>query len=129
MAPLTPLGLLFLLFLLELKHFICDGPLQTRAMIAEKAVYGKPMGVVHAVIHGAASVAMLAIAGVSWGLVAGLALADALVHYHIDFAKENIVKSVGWTARDRHFWWALAGDQALHHFTYLAMAAAVVPWP
>ena len=42
-------------------------------------------------------------------MVLALAVADMVVHYHIDFTKENIVKIKGWTIAVREFWWAL-GD-------------------
>lgn len=126
MAAPTPLAILFLVFLLETKHFICDGPLQTKQMIAAKAIYGNPLGILHGSIHGAASFAVLEFWGIPWWLAGILALAEAALHYHIDFLKENFVKRAGWTVRDPHFWWVLTGDQALHHFSYLAMAAAVV---
>ena len=59
-------------------------------------------------------------------LVLALAVADMVLHYHIDFTKENIVKIKGWTIAVREFWWALATDQFLHHLTYLAIAAIIV---
>jgi hypothetical protein len=129
MVPFTPLGILFLIFLLEAKHFFCDGPLQTSQMVADKAVYGKKLGLVHAGLHGVFSFILLPVAGAAWGLALILAIVEAVIHYHIDFTKENIVRSRGWTVTNRRFWWALASDQALHHFTYLAMGAVVVLWP
>ncbi len=35
--------LLFVL-LLQAKHFICDGPLQTKDMVHDKGIYGQPLG-------------------------------------------------------------------------------------
>ena len=128
MSVATPLGVLFLLFLLETKHFICDGPLQTKPMIIEKSHYGKKLGLVHAGLHGLFSLGALLIAGPSARLGILLAVGEGIIHYHIDFSKENLVKKMGWTSLDRNYWWALAGDQALHHFTYLAMGAIAVSW-
>ena len=119
-------SILFLVLLFQLKHSVCDGLLQTRWMLAEKGIYGKPGGLVHAGLHLAGSLAALSIFGVGFGLALQLALADAIVHYHIDYFKEMTAKQRGWTPRDTYFWWLLTADQALHHFTYLAMAAAVV---
>jgi hypothetical protein len=72
------------------------------------------------------TIAALTWFGLDWTLVFALAVADMVVHYHIDFAKENIVKIKGWTITVREFWWALATDQFLHHLTYLAIAAIIV---
>lgn len=126
MAVATPLGILFLVFLLQVKHFICDGPLQTTSMIADKSVYGKKMGLAHAGLHGLGSLVVLPIAGLSLGSAVIFALADCVTHYHVDYFKENFVKSRGWTPKDTFFWWSLAVDQAMHHFFYLAVAAVVV---
>ena len=125
-AMMTNNDLLFLILLLQIKHFICDGPLQTKAMVGGKSIYGNRVGLLHAGIHGLGTIAALAWFGLDWKLVFGLAVADMAVHYHIDFAKENILKIKGWTIAVREFWWALAADQFLHHLTYLAIAAIIV---
>ena len=119
-------AVLFLILLLQIKHFICDGPLQTKAMVDGKSIYGNRLGILHAGIHGLGSVAVMAWFGLEWMAVLALAAADMAVHYHIDFTKENIVKIKGWTVAAREFWWALAADQFLHQLTYLLLAAIVV---
>ncbi|MBI2719204.1 MAG: DUF3307 domain-containing protein [Rhizobiales bacterium] len=126
MAEPTALGILLLVFFLEMKHFVCDGPLQTSKMVVGKAIYGNVFGLIHAGLHGVASLIVLDLFGMSWWPALPIALAEGAIHYHIDFFKENLVRWAGWTVRDRLFWWTLAGDQSLHHFTYIAMAAAVV---
>ncbi len=115
--------LLTALVLFQLKHFICDGPLQTKAMVDAKSIYGATLGLTHAGIHGLGTFVVFVISGFDVRLAAALALADFVLHYHIDFSKENIVKWQGWTVKDAPFWWALSADQMLHHLTYLALAA------
>lgn len=110
-----------LVALLQMKHVICDGPLQTLAMVRQKSHYLRPLGLVHAAIHGLATFAVLWSFGFGWQLMATAAVIESLLHYHIDYAKENVVKLGGWTPADGQFWWAMTFDQALHHFTYLAM--------
>ena len=124
----STLGILILVLLLQLKHAVIDGPLQVRWMLVEKSIYGKPGGLMHAGLHGLGSVAALALFGAGAGLAIVLAVTDAVVHYHVDFAKEAVVARRGWTTKDSFFWWALAADQTMHHITYIAMAAAVVVW-
>ncbi len=123
---MTNSAVLLLILMLQIKHFICDGPLQTRAMVDGKSVYGNRLGMLHAAIHGFGSLATFAWFGLGWKLVLALALADIVAHYHIDFIKENVVKFYGWTTTAREFWWALAADQFLHHLTYLALTAIIV---
>lgn len=103
----------------QLKHFICDGPLQTLGMVVAKSHYGRPLGLLHASIHGIGTLVVLLAAGVPAAVI--FALADVVAHYHIDFAKENFVKRMGWSTSNGPFWWALSADQGLHQLTYLAL--------
>lgn len=128
MGTVSAQGILLLVLLLQLKHALCDGPLQTVWMISEKGFYGKPGGLAHSLLHGTSSFVALSWFGLPFGYAAALSLADAVIHYHIDYFKEVLVRRMGWTPRDRFFWWTLATDQILHHMTYIAMAFAVVMW-
>ena len=111
--------ILFVLAVFQLKHFICDDPLQTLSMVQAKSHYGRPLGVLHAAIHGVGTLVVFLLAGTGSPLI--LALADFVIHYHIDFTKENIVKKMGWSTSNGPFWWALSADQGLHQLTYLAL--------
>ena len=126
MFAASPYLLLGLVLALQVKHFICDGPLQTRAMVEGKRIYGQGMGVLHAAIHLAGTFLVLWIFGLPLWFVAVFSAGEAVLHYHIDFTKECTVKSAGWTMTDAYFWWAFTADQGLHHMTYLAIAAAAI---
>ena len=126
MEPATASGILILMLLLQLKHAIGDGPLQTRWMLEQKSRYGASGGLVHALIHGGGSLAALVAFGVPLLMSVSLAAADGVIHYHVDYLKEQVVKRQGWTHTDTYFWWALAADQTLHHLTYFAMASVIV---
>ena len=104
---------------LVVKHVICDGPLQTLAMVQAKRHYGRPLGLLHAAIHIAGTVVACLLFGIHIQMAVLLALLDGVLHYHIDFTKENLVKANGWATTDGPFWWALTTDQALHYLTYL----------
>lgn len=108
---------LLLLVALQIKHVICDGPLQTARMVREKSAYGKPQGLLHALVHVAGSALVLTFFGLPAALVAGLAGLDGAIHYHVDYIKENIVKTMGWGPTRGPFWWAIIADQTLHHMT------------
>lgn len=126
METVSALGILILVLLLQLKHSVCDGPLQTQWMVSEKGIYGRTGGLAHAGLQGLGSVLALFLFGMPAWYTLVLAAADFTIHYHIDFYKESLVRRMGWTPRDNYFWWTLAADQTLHHLTYIAMAAAVV---
>ena len=106
---------------LQMKHFICDGPLQTRAMVEAKGHYGRPLGLLHALIHGVGTATVFAGFGFGWSIILLLGLVDLAIHYHVDFTKENVVRKAGWTPAQGPFWWALSADQTAHQLTYLLL--------
>lgn len=112
------------LFWLFVKHFVCDFPLQTTPwMYVNKGRYGHPGGIAHAGLHGIGTFVVLYfwLGADAWVL----ALADLLIHYHIDWAKLNINKKFDFRADNGNGFWILLGfDQLLHHLTYFAIVAA-----
>ena len=116
---------LVFLVLFQVKHFICDGPLQTSAMVRDKGFYGRRLGLLHAGIHGSGALVALLLFGLPLKLALSLALLDFAVHYHVDFSKEQIVRRAGWTTSVSQFWWALSADQMIHQLTYLLLAYLV----
>ena len=126
MSPHANGYVLGLIALLQFKHFICDGPLQTSAMVQQKSVYGARLGILHSALHGLGTGLVLFFFAPSIAITAGLALVDFVVHYHIDYLKENIIKYFRWDFQDAKFWWALNADQTLHQFTYLGIVAVLL---
>ena len=112
---------LLLIVGLQIKHFIGDFVVQTPWMLNNRRYYGHPGGLSHAGVHMALSVIVLAVAGTPPGFLVGLVLAEGLVHYHVDWAKDNISSKQKLTPDRQTFWIALGADQGLHHLTYLAM--------
>jgi hypothetical protein len=110
------------LFLLFLKHFLADFVWQTDSMIADKGQYGRLGGLQHAALHGALTYVIL-MHFLDLRACAMLALIDAAVHYHIDWAKMNITKH--YTVNDKEYWFWLGFDQLLHSLTYLAIGFIV----
>jgi hypothetical protein len=91
-----------------------------------KGTYGHFGGIMHSSFHG------LATALVFW-FVAPLSclwigLIDAVVHYHVDWAKMNLNKKMEWAPNTHEqFWWLLGLDQYLHALTYIGLVALVTP--
>ena len=123
---MDPYTLLALLSAFTVKHFFCDYLLQTPWMLANKSRYGHPGGLAHVALHGLGSIPVLWIAAPGIWLFAALLVAEAVVHYHIDFIKARVSERTGWTPADRAYWAAFGIDQSLHHATYLAMVAALL---
>lgn len=115
---------LILIFLLFSKHFIVDFPLQGPYQWMNKGTYGHPGGIAHAVLHG--SFTLMCFAWYAPLAAYFLAAIDMVVHYHIDWAKMNLNKKMGWKA-DEHpeFWYLLGLDQFLHALTYIFLVALV----
>jgi hypothetical protein len=107
---------------LLVKHAIADFILQTDLIFRQKGNYGAPGGLLHALIHILLTAPVFFLfPGGGPALAAGLLAAEFVVHYHIDWTKEQIVRHEGWTPRDTKFWWALGIDQLLHGLTYVAI--------
>jgi hypothetical protein len=109
------------LFLLFVKHFICDFPLQTSPwMYRNKGTYLHPGGLVHAAVHAIGTWLVLVF---FIGQQAYLyALVDFVVHYHVDWAKMNLNKKYNLRADNGNGFWILLGlDQLLHHITYFVI--------
>lgn len=112
------------------KHFIADFPMQTHKMGIAKANYGNPLGLVHALIHGAFTFVILfsysfIFEHLDFFLILALALFDILVHYHVDWLKASTIKRKAYTAQDFKFWVWTGFDQMLHYLTYIAIVACV----
>jgi hypothetical protein len=106
------------LFLLFIKHFICDFPLQANPWLyRNKGTYMHPGGIAHAGIHALGT--LLVLAPFIGSLSILYAALDMLVHYHIDWAKMNVSKRYDLQPNNSERFWILLGfDQLLHHITY-----------
>ena len=120
-----PMAIL-VLFVLLVKHFVVDFPLQVEYQWKNKGTYGHPGGLIHAGYHGIGTFIVLGMVfGVVdyWFFILVCALFDSITHYHIDWAKMN------WGNRDiqnPQFWTHLGLDQLAHQIVYLIIAAVCV---
>lgn len=119
-------ALIAIFVVLEIKHFICDYPLQTLYELRNKGTYFHPGGILHSSIHALMTMAAFPFAPPSVALGTGIVVGEFLLHYHIDWSKEQIIRRMGWVSSDREFWWAIGADQLLHHLTYIAIAALLI---
>jgi hypothetical protein len=112
---------------LMVKHAVADFYLQTPYQFLNKGKYGHPGGFIHAGIHTALTpfVYLVLLPG-SLAMAAALALGEFVVHYHVDWLKEQITHRNGWTPQNRGFWYALGTDQLVHGLTYLGIVALLI---
>jgi uncharacterized protein DUF3307 len=112
---------------LMFKHAVADFYLQTSYQYLNKGKYGHPGGIIHAGIHTALTpLVYLVLVPGSLLIAAALALGEFVLHYHIDWLKEQVTHRNGWTTSDRGFWFALGTDQLVHGLTYLGIVAVLV---
>jgi len=116
-------------FILLLKHLVCDFFLQTAYQYRNKGIYGHPGGILHAGIHALGTVSVFLWIAPSMALAAAIMVGEFIVHYHIDWTKEQIVKRMHLTFDDWRYWWALGIDQFLHGATYVAIVALLMARP
>lgn len=108
-----------LLALFGIKHFLADFLLQFEYMLREKGIYGADGGIHHAALHAAFTFLILVFFCDSANDIIVLSLADGIVHYHIDWAKQQLNK--GLSAADHMFWVWMGADQGLHYLTYIGI--------
>ena len=115
------------LTLLFIKHFIIDFPLQTKYQWSNKGTYLHPGGLLHAGLHGLGTFVVVYFFSHELWIPMFFAMLDALLHYHIDWAKMNLNKKLGWgPTTHEQFWWLLGADQLLHALTYIAIASLLL---
>jgi hypothetical protein len=114
--------MLLLLTLLVVKHFVLDFLYQPPYQWMNKGTYGHLGGVLHSFQHVAGTLLCLLIANppyVRGNTVGFILVLEYVAHYHIDWAKMNLNKKMGWTATTHNEFWILLGvDQLLHYLTY-----------
>jgi hypothetical protein len=116
-----------LLALLLVKHFVCDFVLQTKWQVHQKGIYGAPGGIVHSSIHVAGTLVALVAVAAPFAATIAVLVAEFVVHYHIDWGKEQVVRRFDWREGAR-FWNAIGFDQLLHGLTYVAITAYLTGW-
>lgn len=109
------------MLLLQAKHVAADYLLQSSYMVLNKGTYGHRAGLLHAGLHAILTLGVLALAGVSAGLLALIALSEGVLHYHIDWGKEAVTRRFRLGPDKIGFWYLHGLDQALHQATYVAI--------
>ena len=111
---------------LHLKHFLCDFPLQSGYQLRTKGIYGDFGGILHASIHALATVPVFLLFRPAMVTALAIVASEFVLHYHIDWLKERILKNRSWDSTTYGFWQILGADQMLHNFTYVGIIAALI---
>lgn len=115
-------GMAYLLF----KHAIADYGLQAPYQLRNKGIYGHPGGLLHCTLHAILTIPVFFIVpGATLGLALFLLAAEFVIHYHIDWAKERLVKARGWSAESVGFG---APSALISFFTVSRMSRSWLCW-
>lgn len=107
---------------LLVKHAAADFILQTETQRREKGTYGATGGLTHSLTHIVLTAPVFVLLpAAAPGMLAALLATEFVLHYHIDWVKEQIVRRNAWTSRDTPFWWAIGVDQLLHGLSYVGL--------
>ncbi|MDT8329392.1 MAG: DUF3307 domain-containing protein, partial [Roseovarius sp.] len=83
--------------------------------------YWHPGGIAHAGLHALLSVAVLGWSPMTFGAILVGVTAEFVVHYHIDWTKEQLLKRLGWGQQEKAYWVLMGLDQCAHQVTYIAI--------
>ena len=109
------------------KHAVADFFLQTPYQYKNKGTYGHPGGLLHCAIHLVLTAPVFLIVVPSGALLAtAILVGEFIVHYHVDWSKEALVKRNAWTVDKAAFWWATGVDQLAHGLTYVVIVWVLV---
>lgn len=122
----------FAVVLFQIKHFICDFPLQNSYMLGKFKERGWVLPLAsHAAVHVVGTLVTLTvfqwIAGLgTWSLIPSLALLDGVIHFAIDRIKASPKLLGRYKPNEPEFWYCLGADQMAHHITHYVLLAVFI---
>lgn len=114
-----------ILLALQVKHYLADYVFQSGWMVQNKGTYGHPGGLAHAGLHAVLTALVLVFAPVPITVLLLVALAEFIIHYHMDWSKDAILRRSTATPKDWYYWVITGLDQFVHQLTLLAVTIAV----
>jgi hypothetical protein len=113
--------------ILSVKHTIADYFLQTSYQYLNKGKYGHPGGLLHSALHAVLTIPVFLVLPPSSALLAlAIICGEFVVHYHLDWYKEQLVKRNNLSQSDPWFWYLFGLDQLGHMLTYVAIIAILI---
>lgn len=103
------------------KHIVIDYYLQFPFMYLNKGKYGNLKGLSHSLSHGIGTFLVLLCFGFELNILLLAFLFDTVLHYHIDYAKSNLMRRNKYSSADQMYWILHGTDQGLHLLTYFVI--------
>lgn len=120
-------SILLAFIVLSVKHTIADYGLQTQYQFRNKGTYGHPGGLLHSGLHALFTLPVfLVLPPATMELAFAIIVGEFVVHYHIDWFKEQLTKRYALKHCDQHFWKLFGIDQLAHSLTYVAIIALLI---
>jgi hypothetical protein len=113
---------------LEIKHFIIDYTLQSSYQYKNKGTYGHPGGIIHAGFQALGSLAAFLVITPPLGLAVAIVVGEFIVHYHVDWAKEQLNARLKVERGTATYWFIFGADQLLHHLTYIVIVGLLAAY-
>lgn len=116
-----------LLVIYQLKHFVCDYPLQTPYMLGKmnQTNWFFPL-LSHASVHAIFTLAIVLVFTQALMLAIAIALYDLITHFVIDRIKANPNLGGRFKIDQPQFWWTLGADQMAHHLVHYSIIALLL---
>ena len=108
---------------LQIKHFIFDYVVQTPYQFRNKGTYGHPGGGLHSGMQALGTIPAFFILPTSWLMGVTIIIGEFIVHYHVDWSKEQTLRRMKLTTTDAWYWRIYGLDQLAHQLTYVVIAA------
>lgn len=117
--------LIYLLIGLQIKHFICDYPLQNAYMLQKGGLVGwvKPL-LAHSSVHAVGTFIVFLYFGFKIAIL--FSLIDFVLHFVVDRIKACPTIGGKYNPTQPYFWWALGLDQMAHHIINILFVAFVL---
>lgn len=124
MEPNLAAGTVIALFAwLEIKHFVFDYVVQTPYQFRNKGTYGHLGGVLHSGLQALGTIPVFFIVPTGWLMAVTIVIGEFVVHYHVDWSKEQSLRRMKLTTTDAWYWRIYGIDQLAHHLTYVVIVA------
>lgn len=104
--------------LLNLKHLVAEYILQTPHIAESKIRYGSLNSFIHTLHHAFGTLMAGLLVKFNLGLILGLVLIEAVIHYHVDWLH---MKFGAQSYKDKKYWQWTGIEQFLHHQTFILM--------
>lgn len=118
------IDVLLVLILFQIKHFLCDYPLQNEYHLRKGQLEGWILPLLdHSMYHAIGTFIILVTFNIELALL--LSISEIFIHFTIDRIKASPNMLGVYKPDNKYFWWGLGLDQKLHHVTYILFTYTV----